>query len=42
LLIAARDVLLRGLPGETLYGNIPEVGLPKGFTYAAGNSPTCP
>jgi hydroxymethylglutaryl-CoA lyase len=33
-LIAAREVLLRGLPGEALYGNVPEVGLPKGFTYA--------
>lgn len=33
-LIAAREVLLRGLPGEVLYGNVPEVGLPKGFSYA--------
>ena len=33
-LIAAREVLLRGLPDEVLYGNVPEVGLPKGFTYA--------
>lgn len=34
-LIASREVLLRGLPDEALYGNVPEVGLPKGFTYAA-------
>ena len=33
-LIAAREVLLHGLPDEALYGNVPEVGLPKGFTYA--------
>jgi hydroxymethylglutaryl-CoA lyase len=33
-LIAAREVLLRGLPGEAIYGNVPEVGLPKGFKYA--------
>ena len=31
-LIAAREVLLRGLPGEALYGNIPKIGLLKGFT----------
>jgi hydroxymethylglutaryl-CoA lyase len=34
-LIAAREILLRGLPNEVIYGNVPEVGLPKGFTYAA-------
>jgi hydroxymethylglutaryl-CoA lyase len=33
-LIVAREVLLRGLPDEAIYGNLPEVGLPKGFTYA--------
>lgn len=33
-LIVAREVLLRGLPDEAIYGNVPEVGLPKGFTYA--------
>ena len=33
-LITAREVLLRGLPNEAIYGNVPEVGLPKGFTYA--------
>jgi len=39
-LIAAREVLLRGLPDEALYGNVPEVGLPKGFTYAGERSAT--
>jgi len=39
-LIAAREVLLRGLPNEVIYGNIPDVGLPKGFTYASGRSVT--
>jgi len=34
-LIAARAVLLEGLPGEPLYGSVPEAGLPKGFCYAA-------
>lgn len=33
-LIDAREVLLRGLPGEAHYGNVPEAGLPKGFAYA--------
>ncbi|MFT6875063.1 MAG: hydroxymethylglutaryl-CoA lyase [Granulosicoccus sp.] len=37
-LIAAREVLLRGLPGEALYGNVSEAGLPKGFTYAGERS----
>jgi len=37
-LIAAREVLLRGLQDEPLYGNVPEVGLPKGFLYASRNS----
>jgi hydroxymethylglutaryl-CoA lyase len=37
-LIAAREVLLRGLPDEAIYGNVPEVGLPKGFTYASKRS----
>jgi hydroxymethylglutaryl-CoA lyase len=34
-LIAARDEVLQGLPGETLYGHVPDVGLPKGFRSAA-------
>ena len=37
-LIAAREALLAGLPDEALYGNVPEVGLPKGFTYAGEDS----
>jgi len=39
-LIAAREVLLRGLPDQAIYGNVPEVGLPKGFTYAGKRSAT--
>ncbi len=34
-LIASREIILEGLPGEQLYGNVPSAGLPKGFTYAA-------
>src|SRR6185436_1667565 len=30
-LIAAREVLATSLPGEPLYGLVPEAGLPKGF-----------
>ncbi len=30
-LIAARDSVLAGLPGETLYGHMHEVGYPRGF-----------
>jgi hydroxymethylglutaryl-CoA lyase len=37
-LIAARDVLMHGLPNEVIYGNIPDVGVPKGFTYAGERS----
>jgi hydroxymethylglutaryl-CoA lyase len=33
-LVAARPLILAGLPGETLYGHIPDVGLPKGFVAA--------
>jgi len=33
-LIAARGFIADGLPGEQIYGNVPESGLPKGFTYA--------
>ena len=36
LLIASRDVLAKGLPGEPLYGNVPSAGVPKGFAYASG------
>ncbi len=34
-LIAARAIILEGLPGETLYGNVPAAGLPKGFVPAS-------
>jgi hydroxymethylglutaryl-CoA lyase len=38
-LIAARAKVLAGLPGETLYGNVADAGLPKGFQYASGGRP---
>ncbi len=34
-LIAARQPLAQGLPGEPLYGMTPEAGLPKGFVQEA-------
>jgi hydroxymethylglutaryl-CoA lyase len=34
-LIAARAIISEGLPGEHLYGYVPDAGLPKGFHYAA-------
>jgi hydroxymethylglutaryl-CoA lyase len=34
-LIAARAIIAEGLPGEQLYGHVPDAGLPKGFQYAA-------
>lgn len=37
-LIAARAIVLDALPGEPLYGHVPEAGLTKGFAYAAGRS----
>lgn len=33
-LIAARSLILEGLPGEALYGHVPDAGLPKGFVRA--------
>lgn len=33
-LLAARTVILEGLPGEPLYGYLAEAGLPKGFRHA--------
>jgi hydroxymethylglutaryl-CoA lyase len=39
-LMAARDALAAGLPGEALYGMTPEAGLTKGFAYADGRHPT--
>jgi hydroxymethylglutaryl-CoA lyase len=38
-LIAARAILQAGLPGEPLYGHVPDAGLPKGFIYADGRVP---
>jgi hydroxymethylglutaryl-CoA lyase len=35
-LIAARAMIRQGLPGEPIYGSVPEAGLPKGFVYASG------
>jgi hydroxymethylglutaryl-CoA lyase len=37
-LIAAREPLKAGLPGEPLYGMTAEAGLPMGFVYADGRS----
>lgn len=33
-LVAARPIILSGLPDEALYGHVQDVGLPKGFHYA--------
>jgi len=33
-LIAARAIIAEALPGESIYGHVPEAGLPKGFHYA--------
>ncbi len=38
-LMAAREVLRAGLPGEPLHGMTPEAGLPPGFVYADGRRP---
>jgi hydroxymethylglutaryl-CoA lyase len=35
-LLAARDPLRAGLPGEAIYGMLPEAGLPKGWSQPAG------
>jgi hydroxymethylglutaryl-CoA lyase len=37
-LLAAREPLQAGLPGEPLYGMTPEAGLPKGFAQEAANA----
>lgn len=39
-LMAARTVLSAGLPGEPLYGMVPEAGPGLGFTYANGRLPS--
>jgi hydroxymethylglutaryl-CoA lyase len=33
-LFAAREILREALPGEAIYGHVPDAGLPKGFAYA--------
>jgi hydroxymethylglutaryl-CoA lyase len=33
-LLAARAIFLEGLPGEPIYGHLPDAGLPKGFKFA--------
>lgn len=33
-LFAARAIIAGALPGEAIYGHVPEAGLPKGFAYA--------
>lgn len=38
-LLDARRILAEALPGEPLYGHIPDAGLPKGFVYADGRTP---
>ena len=39
-LIAARALIAEGLPGEPLYGLVPDAGLPKGFRFADGRAAT--
>jgi hydroxymethylglutaryl-CoA lyase len=39
-LVAARVILREALPGESLYGHVPDAGLPKGFVYADGRVPS--
>lgn len=38
-LLAAREVLKEGLPGEPVYGHVPDAGLPKTFRRAAEATP---
>jgi hydroxymethylglutaryl-CoA lyase len=37
-LIAAREPLAQGLPGEPLYGMTPQAGLPKGFVQEVAHA----
>jgi hydroxymethylglutaryl-CoA lyase len=39
-LVAARAIVHEGLPGESLFGHVPDAGLPKGFVYADGCVPS--
>ena len=45
-LIAARSIIAEGLPGEPIYGHVPDAGLPKGFVrcvdQGGGMSATLP
>lgn len=41
-LIAARRFLAEGLPGEPVYGFVPDAGLPKTYRRAAENRPLAP
>jgi len=41
-LMAARQILRDSLPGEPLYGYVPDAGLPKGFLYASCQRTTRP
>jgi hydroxymethylglutaryl-CoA lyase len=34
-LFSARDILVKGIPEEPIYGHTPLAGLPKGFRAAA-------
>jgi hydroxymethylglutaryl-CoA lyase len=38
-MMAAREALQAGLPGEPIYGMTPEAGLTRGFRYADGRTP---
>jgi hydroxymethylglutaryl-CoA lyase len=38
-LIAARAFLAEGLPGEPVYGHVPEAGVPKNYRPARTLSP---
>lgn len=39
-LVAARAMVRAALPGEALFGHVPDAGLPKGFVYADGRIPS--
>jgi len=39
-LIAARQIILEALPGEPLYGHVPDAGLTKGYLPASAHRPT--
>lgn len=40
-LIAARQIVLEALPGEPLYGHVPDAGLTKGFVPASAQRQAC-